>query len=221
MPESPSRDKPLRRDAERNRQRILQAAQEMFSEHGLAVTLDDIARHAGLGVGTVYRRFNTKESLVEALFDGKMTDLANLAERALDEPEPWPALVRLLEQLCALQARDRGLRELVLGTHYGRQEVAMIRERLAPPLARLFAAAKASGHLRHDIQPQDVPVLLVMMGAAEDYSRDTRPDTWRRYLTLLLDGLAASRDTVTPLPVSPLTEKQLEQAMLSFRLPRV
>src|SRR5579863_4602175 len=85
--------RPLRRDAVRNRQRILKAASEVFTELGLEVSLDEVARHAGVGVGTVYRRFGTKEDLVAALFEDRVDSIANLAERAIQEPDPWTALV--------------------------------------------------------------------------------------------------------------------------------
>ena len=80
--------RPLRRDAERNRQRILAAAAEVFNERGLDVSLDEIARHAGVGVGTVYRRFSTKEELVEALFMERLGAVAAIAEQALKAPDP-------------------------------------------------------------------------------------------------------------------------------------
>src|SRR5499425_2315450 len=85
--------RPLRRDAERNRQRILKAASEVFNERGLEVSLDEIARHAGVGVGTVYRRFRTKEELVEALFIDRIEEVAALAEEAAEVPDPWSGLV--------------------------------------------------------------------------------------------------------------------------------
>jgi AcrR family transcriptional regulator len=80
--------RPLRRDAEQNRQRILAAAREVYSERGLDVTLDDIARHAGVGVGTVYRRFPGKEALIDALFEDKVNSLLSLAEEALANLDP-------------------------------------------------------------------------------------------------------------------------------------
>jgi AcrR family transcriptional regulator len=86
--------RPLRRDAERNRQKILSAAAEVIAERGLDATLDDVARQAGVGVGTVYRRFPGKEALAEALFDERLGTLAAIAEHALADPDPWAGLVR-------------------------------------------------------------------------------------------------------------------------------
>jgi AcrR family transcriptional regulator len=93
---SPTR--PLRRDAERNRQRILAAAGELFAERGLSVTLDDIARHAGVGVGTVYRRFPDKNELIDALFEDRLKALCAAAEAALASDDPWDGLVLFLER---------------------------------------------------------------------------------------------------------------------------
>src|SRR3954452_17176057 len=112
---SPSQ-RPLRRDAERNRQRILHAAAAAFAEGGLGVTMDEIARRAGVGVGTVYRRFPDKELLIEALFEQRLDELVELAKDALALEDAWEGLVRFFETFIAVQAADRGLKEVVLGT---------------------------------------------------------------------------------------------------------
>ena len=98
--------RPLRRDAARNRQRILQAASEVFTEQGLEASLDEVARQAGVGVGTVYRRFRTKEELVEALFEDRVDAVAALAERAAEEPDPWTGLASFMEQMAEMLAGD-------------------------------------------------------------------------------------------------------------------
>src|ERR1051325_5777449 len=95
-------ERPLRKDAERNRLRILDAAGERFAQRGLGVTLDDIARHAGVGVGTVYRRFADKELLIDALFEQRLEAMRATAERALAEPDPWNGLVLFFERGCEL-----------------------------------------------------------------------------------------------------------------------
>src|SRR3954451_11483124 len=115
----PDAEPRLRRDAERNRQRILAAAADAFAEGGLAVTMDEIARCAGVGVGTVYRRFPDKELLIEALFEQRLEELVALAEDALAHDDPWDGLVAFLERLLAVQAGDRGLKEVALGTAHG------------------------------------------------------------------------------------------------------
>src|ERR1700761_3684746 len=103
--------RPLRRDAERNRQRILAAAAEVFNERGLDVSLDEIARHAGVGVGTVYRRFRTKEELIEALFMDRLDSVATIADEAYANPDAWCGLVSFMERMAEIMAGDVGLRQ--------------------------------------------------------------------------------------------------------------
>lgn len=213
---STSAARPLRRDAERNRHRILEAAAEAFAERGLTITMDDIAEHAGVGVGTVYRRFPQKELLIEALFEERVGELVAMAERALEEDDPWEALVGFLEGAQALQATNRGLKELVLSTTHGRARVACVRERLAPLADALVERAQAAGQLRPDIDGTDLPVIQVMLGAVVDVTRDVAPETWRRMLAIVVDGMRA-REPHTPLPAAALDSDQIVHAMRSWR----
>src|SRR3954453_15684844 len=109
----------LRRDPERNRERLRAAAADAFAAGGLAVTMVEIARCAGGGVGTVYRRFPDKELLIEALFEQRIDQLAALARDARAHPEPFPGLVQCLDTFLAVQPADRGLKEVLLGTRRG------------------------------------------------------------------------------------------------------
>ncbi len=187
----------LRRDAELNRQRIIAAAREVFRDRGLAATLDDVARHAGVGVGTVYRRFANKEELVDALF-ADMVDAADaISIEAAADPDPWHGLATSLEKLCELQAFDRGLREVMLGTGRGPQRERQMRRRVRSAADQLVARAKEQGTLRPDMQPRDLPMIQLMVAAVTDHTG--HPDLWRRYLHLLLDGLRARPD-IDPLP---------------------
>lgn len=208
--------RPLRRDAERNRQRILETAQRLFAERGLDVSLDEIAHRADLGVGTVYRRFPTKEALIDALFEERLKQVVAIGREALADPDAWCGLVTFLERSNALQAVDRGLREVMLGTRYGHERVARLRESLQPIATELVAKAHASGRLRPDLATTDIPLIAIMVGAVVDYAREVQPEVWRRYLTLLFDGLSAERAGATPLPVAPLNEDQLDQIMGSW-----
>src|SRR3982074_772960 len=113
--------RPPRREAERNRLRILRAAAEVFTERGLQATLDDVAERAGVGVGTVSRRFPDKEALVEALFSERLDTLVGFAEQALAEPDPWTALATFLEQAASVIAGDRGLRQILMFATYRRR----------------------------------------------------------------------------------------------------
>src|SRR3954453_1843575 len=182
-------EKPLRKDAERNRIRILEAAGDLFAQRGLGITLDDVARHAGVGVGTVYRRFPDKELLIDALFEERIESMCGIAAAALDIPDPWDGFVYFFEQGSELQARDRGLKELLQCSAHGGGCVADARTRLRGLVTELFDRAKAAGVVRADAAPFDAPLIQFMLGAVMDRSRDVEPDLWRRYLQLVLDGL--------------------------------
>jgi AcrR family transcriptional regulator len=206
-------DRKLRRDAERNRQRILAAAADVLSERGLDATLDEVARAAGVGVGTVYRRFPDKESLIEELFRDHVDAMVRAAEQALTEPDPWQALVSYLESATALMAANAGLRQLLMFSTYGKDRVAYARNRMQPVVGKLVERAQASGDLRPDIAGPDIKMIVFMLTSVSEYAPASRPDLWRRYLTLLIDGLRPARDTTTALPATPPTPDDLEAAM--------
>ena len=207
--------RPLRADAERNRQRILRAAAEVFTERGLQATLDDVAERAGVGVGTVYRRFPDKEALVEALFTERLDTLAGFAEQALAEPDPWVGLVTFLEQAASVIARDRGLRQILMFAKYGRDRVANARSCMQPLVTRIIQRAQDSGDVRSDLQPTDIPLIEFMLASAAEYAGQVRPEIWRRYLALILDALRPGRATATHLPEPALTPDEMVQAMRS------
>jgi AcrR family transcriptional regulator len=204
-PTASSPPRPLRRDAERNRQRILLAARAAFAERGLAVTLDEIAERAGVGVATVYRRYANKDDLIEELYEDIVAELAAAAEAELAQDDPWNGLASFLEQSLAMQARNSALKEIMAGgSHRGRERVARARERVAPLASELFERAKQSGRLRPDVTETDMATIHMMLGAVIDSTRTTEPDVWRRYLGIVLDGLRTRRNAPTDLtPVAP------------------
>lgn len=206
-------DRPLRRDAERNRQRILDAARELFAEEGLRVTLDAVAARAGVGVGTVYRRFADKEALIDALFEARMDEVVEIAQRALACDDPWAGVVLFFDEAMELHVADRGLKELIFSTAHGRERVAGARERIKPVVTQVVERAKASGQLRADFQTTDVPILQLMLTAVMEYTGDTDPRVWRRCLVLMLDGMRAEPGARTPLPCTALSDGQLDAAM--------
>ncbi len=161
-------ERPLRKDAERNRGRILEAARELFAQRGLGVTLNDIAHHAGVGVGTVYRRFPDKARLIDELFEQQVDEMVGLMEAAVEDPDPWRGLTGFLRQNLELQTRNRALRELVLGTRDGMERVGRIRARMLPLGTRLVQRAKEAGCLRPDFDPADIPILMVMLTTIVD-----------------------------------------------------
>jgi AcrR family transcriptional regulator len=210
-------ERPLRRDAERNRQRILAVAREAFAEDGLAVTLDEIARRAGLGVGTVYRRFPDKEQLIDALFEEGIGRMVALAEEALRNDDAWAGLVGFLEAATEAHAEDRGLKEVALSGAHGLERVARARQLMFPLVTRLVRRAQEQGTLRPDVEPTDLPLMQLMLGSLSECTRDVDPDAWRRYLGILTDGLRTRRDGPTPLAHSGLEPEQVQRTMRCWR----
>ncbi|GAA1175571.1 TetR/AcrR family transcriptional regulator [Streptomyces hebeiensis] len=215
-PAPPSGDRParpLRADAERNRQRIIAAAQEVFAERGVDVTLDDIARHAGVGVGTAYRRFAGRDELVDAVFENAVQHLADLAEQALAHEDSWEGLVQLFHLAGRHFADNRGLRQVLLEGARAKDRGTAMRERLTPGIGAVIARAQRAGRLRDDIEPTDFPLIQLMLGVIVEQSGDTAPDLWKRYLTLILDGLRHDRDRPTALPHPALAQAEFDRTM--------
>jgi AcrR family transcriptional regulator len=212
-------ERPLRRDAERNRRRILEAAAEAFAERGLAVTMDEIAARAEVGVGTVYRRFPDKELLIEALLEDGIAELVARAEEALAADDPWEALVGFLDYALGLQATNRGLTEILVSTAHGRERISSVRERLWPVGDALVERAQRAGRMRPDVDGSDLALVQVAIAAAVDFTRPTQPDAWRRLFAIMIDGLRA-RDELTPTEAPALTPDQVECAMREWRPPR-
>src|SRR6185437_7478211 len=194
-------ERPLRRDAERNRRRILAAAAQVFTERGLDATLDEVARAAGVGVGTVYRRFPDKESLVSELFRDRIDALVTVAEQACALADPWEGVVTFLEFAASAMAGDHGLRQLMMFGTYDRAQVCYARDRMRPVITRLVERAQASGDLRQDFMAPDLKMIAFMLGSIAEYADRVAPGVWRRYLTMLVDGLRPARDGVSELPV--------------------
>jgi AcrR family transcriptional regulator len=208
-------DKPprgLRKDAERNRQRVLEAARELFAVKGMEATLNDVAQHANVGVGTVYRRFSTKEELVEAIFEDGIDQLVAFAESALLHEDSWGGFVWFVSHLCELTATDRGLREIVYSNAYGGYRVACARNRLHPPISKLVERARDDGHLRPDVEPTDMPVIGLLAGTVSEWAGRVEPELWRRYVALLLEGMRP-RTGQERLGIGALEEEQMEAAM--------
>jgi AcrR family transcriptional regulator len=212
--------RPLRADAERNRRRILAAAGELFAEEGLHVTLDAVAERAGVGVGTVYRRFPDKEALIDALFEDRIDAVGAIAEQACAMEDAWAAMVFFFDRAISLHGEDRALKELVFSTAHGQDRVAQARGKLKPIVSRIVGRAQAAGELRPDIDITDVPLIQLMLTAVMEYTDDVSPEAWRRYLAIVLDGLRTG-GAQTPLPAAALTDEQLDGAMArGLRPPR-
>jgi AcrR family transcriptional regulator len=207
---APLEARPLRRDAERNRRRVLEAARELVAERGLDVTLDDVARHAGVGVGTVYRRVSGKEELVEALFEEHLDQLVARARRELGQDDPWEAFAGLLAGLTEELVCDHGLREVMLSGTYARERAVKVRAELVPVTQAIVRRAQEAGVLRPDFRETDIPAIGLMLGSVRHYTQPVRPEAWRRHLAFLLDGLRL-RPGLTPLSEPALTHPELDR----------
>ncbi len=206
-------ERPLRADAERNRQRILTAAAEVFARRGLEAGLDEIARHAGVGTGTVYRRFPDKTMLVEALFERRIDDLLDVAHAGLEHEDAWQGLVWFLTRSIEMQQADRGLKELLFGDG-GIGPALAVRfagkfESIFPVLEALVERAQAGGQLRADLTATDLATVQVMTIRVAEFAGPGHPDQWRRSLALLLDGMRAEGG-VRPLPEAPLSRAEMQ-----------
>jgi AcrR family transcriptional regulator len=205
--------RPLRKDAARNRERLLHAARELFAERGLNVTLNDIAHHAGVGVGTAYRRFANKDEVIEALFDESLEEVAAMAHQALAEPDAWRGLVYYLERSLDTLLHNRALTQIMNSPALDEGRVAEARDRIAPLLERLIEGAKAEGAVRPDLEQSDLVFIQEGLAAVMDRTRGIRPQLYRRYLAMFLDGIRADREALTELPEAALSAGQTHAAM--------
>ncbi len=212
MPASAA-DRPLRADAARNRTRILAAAGALFAERGLGATLNDVAHHAGVGVGTVYRHFPDKDELIETLFQARVDELVAIGEAGLADPDSWHGLVTTLERNLELQAADRGLRQLVHDSPQSLERAIRVRERMLPIAGELVRQAQAAGAVRADVDTADLVIAQLMIGTAIDAGREVAPTLWRRYLAIFLRGITTRPDDLPELPDRAPSPEQLDQIM--------
>jgi AcrR family transcriptional regulator len=192
---------PLRVDARNNRARILEAARELFADQGLEVTMTDIARHSGVGVATLYRRFPTKESLVTEAFSEQIELCASVVDDALADPDPWRAFRTVLEQVCAMQAVDRGFTGAFISAFPDSTTFDQLRSRAEQGFGELARRAKASGDLRADFTFDDITLLLMANGGIITDSKPSAVAASRRLVSLMLHALKANG--AEPLPPAP------------------
>ncbi|WP_214406875.1 TetR/AcrR family transcriptional regulator [Pseudonocardia lacus] len=183
-------DRPLRADARRNRERVLEAARELFAASGLAVPLDDIAARAGVGPGTVYRHFPTKEALFEAVTVARLRDLVEFARGCAADDDPAAAFDRFLDRLTEEAAAKRNLPEAF--TAVGMEGLVPVQEELYAALAVLVGRAQEVGAVRPEIRVPDLLVLLKAMLQAAGESPD--PTVLDRIALVLRDGLRPPTD---------------------------
>lgn len=193
----PTDDRPLRADAQRNRAALVAAAEEVLGRRGLDAPLDEIASRAGVGNATLYRHFPTRRDLVQAVFAEQMARYAAAVERALAQPDPWVAVRGYLAEICALQAENRALADLVTSAEYTDDT----RPTAIEHLHELLDRARSAGRLRADFVVEDVVLLLMANAGVVRHTAEHAPTASPRLVALLLDGLAA--DAATPAPPAP------------------
>jgi AcrR family transcriptional regulator len=182
---------PLRQDAVRNRERLVQAAREVFRRKGLGAPLEEIAREAGVAIGTLYNRFAGRGELLDAALAPLAGEAVDLAEQAAKITDPWQAFETLMVQTCELFARDRGYADVYRSRVPGTPVIDAAQQRLAAIKSDIMARAKQAGQIRLDAAPADLAILTWGVIATMDATRDVAPDAWRRHLAVLLDGLRA------------------------------
>jgi AcrR family transcriptional regulator len=198
-------DRPMRRDAAQNRQRLLDAAAGVFAEHGLEASVEEIARVAGVGIGTLYRRFPTKDALVAALVHDVMTTMLRLARESAERPG-GAGLEYFLEAASAYQAAHRGCLSRLWNVGTEHDSVHEVRR----VIATLLDDAKSSGRIRPDITSTDLTIVLWSIRGVIETTRGAAPDAWRRHLDILIAGL---RPAPQPFPHRPLTQASLDQVI--------
>lgn len=178
----------LRADAQRNRDAILTAAKEVFGEQGIEAPLNEIARRAGVGQGTLYRRFPTRQALIEAIAEDYLAVLSDLAERTQDQPD---AFIKWFLGAAELQTQNQGLKDLLVRSPPAERVLRKLRSRFLATIEGPLRRSQEANLIRADLTPQDVRMLLYMLGAAASRFADER-DAHARALELVLDALKPS-----------------------------
>ncbi|MCY0950630.1 TetR/AcrR family transcriptional regulator [Streptomyces sp. H27-S2] len=198
---------PQRRDARRNRQLLVEAGHEVFTEQGLQAPLDVIARRAGVGNATLYRHFPTRAALVDAVFRDQLTGTTEAGERARAAADAWTGLNDYLQAVFGTLAADRGTNDLMTTHVEGIEALDAVHAHNRETMELLLERGREEGAIRADVTTADILFALAALGrAVPALTTATTPDAWHRPLALLLDGL---RPAPAPLPGPALTTAQL------------
>lgn len=198
-------NRPLRKDAERNRDQILDAARLLFARRGLGVGLNEIAQYAGVGVGTVYRHFPHKDQLIDVLFEQRRTEIVTLASQALEDPDPWHGLTAFLDSWLQLHLHDHALTEVFIDPQLGKARLDTSRDSIAPLLDAIADRARDDGYTRPDFRGTDVFFIQLALAGLMDRSRRHAPDLYCRYLAMFLEGVRTDPDPAADLPMPPVS----------------
>lgn len=206
--------RPLRRDAQMRREKLITAAQREFAARGMDASLERIARDAGVAIGTLYRHFPTRLDLLMAAFEPRLQEFLDGADEALQMDDPWEGFVYYLENLFRVQAGDRGFNDFLSRRFPGNAGTERIHDRMCRQIEEVLIRAQEAGEVRPDITQADIVNLIWSNGRMIDATSTTAPDSWRRQLYLMLDAYRAER--AHPIPEPPMTEKQLYDAMVQL-----
>jgi AcrR family transcriptional regulator len=209
-PPKTDQQRPLRADAEHNRERIVEAARALFAEHGIDVTREEIARRAGVGMATLRRRYPTRADLVAGVFEEKMWLFAAGARKALDDPDPWHGFSRYVTSLCAMQTSDRGFSDVLTLTFPTVAGFETARAQAYRDFSELIRRAQAAGALRQDFVAEDLIILLMASAGVVAATAKTAPRSAPRLVAYLLQAFAAP--AAAPLPPPP-TSRQIYNAI--------
>ncbi|GAA2305596.1 TetR/AcrR family transcriptional regulator [Streptomyces kunmingensis] len=200
---------PRRRDARRNRELLIEAAQEVFREQGLEAPLDVIARRAGVGNATLYRHFPTRVALVDAVFREPLTDTMAAGEEARQAPDAWAGLTGYLESVFTVLATDRGTNDLMTTGLRGVEALEAVHAHNRRTVELLLERGRTQGTVRPEVTAEDVLFALAALGrAVPALTAATDADAWRRPLALFLAGLHTA-PAALPLASPALTPGQL------------
>ncbi|GAB3751153.1 TetR/AcrR family transcriptional regulator [Microlunatus parietis] len=204
----------LRTDAQQNRDRILEVARVLFAQRGLDVPMAAIARRAGVGVATLYRRFPTKEDLVTATFAERFEHCLIMFGEAKVDPDPWRAFCTVIEEVCAMQAGDRGFRAVLSATLAGTDYLDQARSHFVESFEVLVRRAKEAGRLRKDFAVEDLSLILQANGGIAAGTTDAGVAASRRLVAYLIDAFRADRSE-TPARLPPPVRLDLIEAVLN------
>ncbi|GAA2574886.1 TetR/AcrR family transcriptional regulator [Streptomyces lienomycini] len=194
----------LRADARRNRERVLEAAREVFAAQGVDAPMSAVARRAGVGVATLYRRFPTRSALVTAAFEDQLAVCATAFEEAMADPSPGHGLYTLLERVCTTLVTDRGFETVFMADFPEALDYDRERACAEEGLSHLIRRARDAGQLREDFAPADVPLLLLAVGGLAGQPPETALPAARRLLTYLFQSFQAHPPSQPgPLPPAP------------------
>jgi AcrR family transcriptional regulator len=188
----------LRTDAARNRAVLVATAREVMAERGLEAPFDEIARHAGIGNATLYRRFPRRIDLITEVFADRMGEHARAVEAALEADDPWEGFRSYLEAAAELQVHDRGIADLITMDVSPAAEIKELRDHAFRGLVKVIERAKAAGAVRADATPEDVLLILQANAGLVTRAHAAAGQASQRLIHLLLDGLRAEAATAGP-----------------------